>query len=395
MLTIRALTGGESYASQHLSSNDYYSEHEKVVGQWQGHGAELLGLQGEVTLEQFDAVRQGIAPESGEFLRPRQSADRFNEAGERTGTARNLYDFTVSAPKSVSVQAMVDPRLLEAHKGAVNEMAREMESLAGARVRQHGRDENRSTGNLVLAVYQHDSSRELDPQLHSHLVAANLTYDGAERRWKALQASDIYEQRAYLTEVYRNALAARVNELGYTIEDRYDAGRERGFEIQGLSAETLEKFSQRSEQRDQAIAAFAELQGRQPTNGEIAVLVRETRSDKLSEISTAEVKAQQWARLAPAERRHSSSSTRQRSYADRCGNKWRRALPCAMPRSMSSSACRSPKTTNCGSKPCGMAGAGSISRNSKAQHCNRKAGVPCCVLAAKWQPTKAWRGNGP
>ena len=54
-------------------------------------------------------------------------------------------------------------------------------------------------GNLVLAVYHHDTSRELDPQPHTHAVAANLTYDGVEGRWKALQASDIYEQRAYLT----------------------------------------------------------------------------------------------------------------------------------------------------------------------------------------------------
>ncbi len=195
MLTIRALTGGETYASQHLSANDYYSEHEKVLGQWMGRGAELLGLAGEVRMEQFDAIRQGIDPGTGEALRPRQSADRFNEQGERTGTARNLYDFTVSAPKSVSVQALIDPRLVEAHAAAVKEMAAEMEHLAGARVRKQGLDENRATGNLVIAAYQHDTSRELDPQLHAHLVAANLTYDGVEVRWKALQASAIYEQR--------------------------------------------------------------------------------------------------------------------------------------------------------------------------------------------------------
>jgi conjugative relaxase-like TrwC/TraI family protein len=58
--------------------------------------------------------------------------------------------------------------------------------------------ENRCTSNLVIAAYHHDTSRELDPQLHSHLVAANLTYDGPEGRWKTLQATDIYEQRAYL-----------------------------------------------------------------------------------------------------------------------------------------------------------------------------------------------------
>ncbi len=195
MLTIRALSGGETYASRHLSANDYYSENEKVIGTWIGQGAELLGLEGEVRMEQFDSIRQGLDPSSGEFLRPRQSADRFNGEGERTSAARSLYDFTVSAPKSVSIQSMIDPRLLEAHEQAVREMAREMEGLAAARVRQNGADENRTTSNLVIAQYRHDSSRELDPQIHTHLVAANLTYDGAESRWKALQASEIYDQR--------------------------------------------------------------------------------------------------------------------------------------------------------------------------------------------------------
>jgi conjugative relaxase-like TrwC/TraI family protein len=301
MLTIRALTGGATYASRHLSANDYYSQNERVIGEWLGQGAELLGLKGEVQMEQFDAIRQGLHPETGAYLRPRQSADRFNEEGERTSIARNLYDFTVSAPKSVSIQSLVDPRLGEAHSQAVQEMAREMETLAATRVRQQGADENRITGNLILAHYRHDTSRELDPQIHSHVVAANLTWDGVEHRWKALQASEIYEQRAYLTEIYRNALAARVLQLGYTIEDRYDQGRERGFEIRGISEDLLEKFSQRSEQRDQAVQEFLEQNGRLPTNREVAVLVRESRADKLHEISTAEVREQQWSRLEPGQ----------------------------------------------------------------------------------------------
>jgi ATP-dependent exoDNAse (exonuclease V) alpha subunit len=153
-----------------------------------------------------------------------------------------------------------------------------------------------------LSVYHHDTSRELDPQLHTHAVAANLTYDGAEGRWKALQASDIYEQRAYLTEVYRNALAREVRSLGYEIEDRRSSkGKNLGFEIKGVSDQLLEKYSQRSEQRDRAIAEFVESKGRQPSDNEIAVLVRESRADKLVEISTAEVHSRQTARLTPQE----------------------------------------------------------------------------------------------
>src|SRR5262249_2831451 len=133
---------------------------------------------------------QGLDPHNREFLRQRQGADRIHADGEIQGRARHLYDFTFSAPKSVSVMAILggDTRLRQAHEDAVAAALRELESHAGARVRQKGANEDRITGNLAMAVYEHDTSRELDPQLHTHAVAANLTYDGIEGRWKALQA---------------------------------------------------------------------------------------------------------------------------------------------------------------------------------------------------------------
>jgi conjugative relaxase-like TrwC/TraI family protein len=304
MLTIRAMSDGAGYSARHLEHSDYYAEGERVTGQWQGRGAKLLGLAGEVQSEQFEALRQGLDPQSGEFLRQRHSADRTAADGSTQSRGRNLYDFTISAPKSVSIMAKLggDARLTEAHQKAVQEALKELECQAASRVRRDGTNENRTTGNLVVAVYHHDTSRELDPQLHTHAVAANLTYDGAEGRWKALQASDIYEQWAYLTEVYRNALAREVQSLGYEIEDRRSSkGKNLGFEIKGISDELVEKYNQRSEQRDRAIAEFVESKGRQPSNNEIAVLVRESRADKLVEISTAEVHSRQTARLTPEE----------------------------------------------------------------------------------------------
>jgi hypothetical protein len=138
--------------------------------------------------------------------------------------------------------------------------------------------------------------------LHTHAVTANLTYDGVEGRWKALQASGLYERRAYLTEVYRNALAREVFGLGYEIEPRRDSkGSDHGFEIRGISDELLEKYSVRSAQRDAAIERFTVEHGRKPTNNEVAVLVRESRADKLTEISTERLRKQQQARLLPEE----------------------------------------------------------------------------------------------
>src|SRR5215475_11986294 len=247
MLTIRAMSEGTGYASRHLEHRDYYAEGERVVGHWQGRGAEQIGLRGEVHSGDFEALREGRDPQTGEFLRQRKSADRMASDGTTQSHGRTLYDFTISAPKSVSMMAILgeDHRLIGAHERAVSEALQELEAHARVRVRKDGANENRTTGNLVLAVYHHDTSRELDPQLHTHAVAANLSYDAAEGRWKALQAWGVYERRAYLTEVYRNALARQVRALGYEIEDRRDKkGRDAGFEIRDLSDDLLTQFSQ-------------------------------------------------------------------------------------------------------------------------------------------------------
>jgi conjugative relaxase-like TrwC/TraI family protein len=300
MLTIRAMSDGRGYSARYLEQRDYYAEGERVLGLWRGRGAELLGLSGDVRTVEFEALRQGCDPRTGEFLRQRQSADRTATDGTTQSRGRNLYDFTFSAPKSVSILASLgqDDRLTEAHRRAVDETLKELETCAQTRVRQDGANEDRRTGNMVLAVYQHDTSRELDPQLHTHAVAANLTYDGTEGRWKALQASEIYDNRAYLTEVYRNALAREVRRLGYEIFDRRDGrGRNQGFEIRGISERLLEDFSQRSAQRNQAIAEFVQQTGRQPSDNEVAILVRESRADKQVEIATEEVRRRQRARL--------------------------------------------------------------------------------------------------
>jgi conjugative relaxase-like TrwC/TraI family protein len=306
MLTIRAMSDGKGYSSKHLEHSDYYAEGERVLGQWRGQGAELLGLSGEVKTKEFEFLRQSCHPETGEFLRQRQSSDRTSADGTTQSKGRNLYDFTISAPKSVSIMATLggDRRLLQAHEEAVNEALHDLETNAAARIRRGGIQDDRITGNLVIAVYPHDSSRELDPQIHTHAVAANLTYDGTEGRWKALQASGIYDRRAYLSEVYRNALACHVRQFGYEIENhRNSKGRDCGFEIRGIPKELLDKYSQRSRQRDEAIERFTAANGRKPTDNEIAVLVRESRADKLIEISTREVHARQRERLNPEEAR--------------------------------------------------------------------------------------------
>src|SRR5271166_526170 len=317
------MSSGEGYAQRHLRQSDYYDQNRTVEGRWCGRGAELLGLKGEVKSGDFEAVRQGLDPQTGEFLRQRHSADRIASNGAEQSKARSLYDMTFSAPKSVSVMAIVgaDERLVAAHESAVREALDEAEKYSATRVRLAGLNENRATGNWIVASYTHDTSRQLDPQLHTHAVAANLTYDGTEGRWKALQASGLYERRSYLTEVYRNVLAREVRALGYEIENRHDVrGRDKGFEIAGFSQNLLDKYSQRSAQRDAAIQEFTRERGRAPTDNEVAVLVRETRADKLQEISTERVRSLQQDRLSREERqtlREVSNEAQTQSYSPR------------------------------------------------------------------------------
>jgi conjugative relaxase-like TrwC/TraI family protein len=110
MLTIRAMCDGKGYSARHLEHNDYYAEGERVIGEWFGCGAELLGLSGAVETQDFEAVRQGLDPNTKEFLRVRQSADRVAADGTKLAQGRSLYDFTISAPKSVSVVALLGER---------------------------------------------------------------------------------------------------------------------------------------------------------------------------------------------------------------------------------------------------------------------------------------------
>lgn len=311
MITFRAISKGDTYAGNHLEYADYLDEDRKIVGEWWGEGAEKLDLAGKVEKYQIDNVRQGRHPETGEKLRQRMNLD--------SSKARTMFDITFSAPKSVSIMGVLgdDEGIRSAHEIAVKEGLQAAEQLAQTRVRAGGMNENRATENLVFALYHHDTSRKSDPQIHTHAVAFNLTYDPVEKRWKALEPREIFENLKYITEVYRNALARELASLGYEIEPMFsESGKSLGFEIAGIGKELRDKFSQRSKDRDQAIKEFEEKKGRVPTNREIAVLVRASRSDKLIEIKTAALRKQQLDRLKESEK-HSIFAVKDRAMAIR------------------------------------------------------------------------------
>jgi len=283
------LGDAENYFDEHLSQNDYYAAGEIRPGQWIGAGAERLGLKSEVTREQFHALCENENPETGQRLTQRQLKE---------GQRRVFYDFTCSAPKSVSVLAvtLADERLVTAHEEATRIAFRELETFAATRVRKQGGQKDRTTGNLAAAAFTHTSSRALDPQLHTHFTVFNATFDDSERAWKALQAGGMYDAIRYGTAVYRNELAKRVQQIGYRIQSS-----KHGFQIEGVSDEVLKRFSKRSQQRDAVVQEVEQKLGRKLSNNAISLAVHQSRAEKVKGISTAEVRERQLAQLQPDE----------------------------------------------------------------------------------------------
>lgn len=283
------LAGAKGYFSEHLSQNDYYAAGEHRPGEWIGTGAHRLNPHGIIEADSFNALCENRRPDSGEQLTPRQKAE---------GQRRVFYDFTCSAPKSVSILAITlgDDRLVTAHEGSARVAFRELERFAAARVRKEREATDRTTGNLVAGTFLHTSSRALDPQLHTHFTVFNASWDSTEHRWKALQAGGMYDAIRYATQVYRNELGRRVHQLGYET-----AAVESWFEIEGVSTELLSRFSKRSVERDRVVAEMEGHLGRTLSNDEISYAVHQSRSPKITGISSEEVRTRQLSQLKAEE----------------------------------------------------------------------------------------------
>ncbi len=297
MFTMAKIRNGSTYLGNHLTANDYYSEKESVTGEWVGLGAEPLGLAGRrigAKDQAFESLRRNRHPLTGRRLTARLGAGRIV-----------FLDFQCSAPKSVSMLAVTfeDERLRTAHQEAVTVAFRELERFAARRVRAGAAawtEQTALTGNLCAARFEHDASRALDAQLHTHLVTANATFDPKAEKWLALTEREMLSAIRYAGKVYQNELALRVRSAGYEIAVLRDGdGTIEGFEITGVTAEERARASKRRAQIEKEIAAFMRKHAREPTRREIHEMTTATRSVKLTEITTHEVRQRQLAEFTP------------------------------------------------------------------------------------------------
>jgi conjugative relaxase-like TrwC/TraI family protein len=265
--SVKSASGAAKYFTKDdFVSGEYYTD-EKAgdVSMWGGEAAAAAGLTGTVSQEAFAKALNGELP-SGEKVEVRE--------GRRPG-----FDLTFSAPKSVSVMAYIagDKRILGpdgAQTKAVQQtMAWVEKNLAAGRITKDGKTETVKTGNLVYALFQHDTSRALDPQAHIHAIVANMTRmpDG---KFQALDAEKLWTSNTVIGSIYHSYLRAELEKLGYKTEME---GRHGTFNITGVPKAVLEVFSQRR----QDILAIADKLGIKSTQGLRDVTAR-TRDPKLN-----------------------------------------------------------------------------------------------------------------
>jgi len=239
MLSIVPLKNAEAAKSYYEKDNYYVKNSPEAIeaSHWYGKGAKMLGLSGYVELEKFEPLLEGKLPNGVQLGRI---------AGGKI-KHRPGYDLTFSASKSFSILCEIgrDKRLLKAHDKAVEEALNYIQSNAiKTRVSKDGEIAFEKADNIIAALFRHDTSRELDPNTHTHCVVINAV-KRADGKWRSISSEAIFDLKMTAGMVYRAKLAKLVRKLGYDIEIMHADGR---FEIKGISEEMTEGFSKRRQE---------------------------------------------------------------------------------------------------------------------------------------------------
>jgi conjugative relaxase-like TrwC/TraI family protein len=292
MLTIsKPLSAGQAqtYYQKEFTAKEqnYWSQRGVIAGDWQGRLAGQFGLAGAVSAEDFTKLSQGQHPQTGEQLVRQRASYEYQDADGktiRTMEHRAGWDATFSAPKSVSLTALVggDQRVREAHRQSVSVALGQLEPYTQARI--GGNHPPETTGRFIAAKFEHDTARPVDgyvaPQLHTHAVVFNITErDNGQSR--AIQPQSLFASQQFATAIYQSELTYRLHQLGYEIT----TGRSGAPEIKGYTQEYLDASSPRSQQ----IREYLERTGR--SGKEAAEIAAHSTRDRKGIHSPGEVMA--------------------------------------------------------------------------------------------------------
>ena len=253
-------------------------EEHREASAWHGCGAEALGLKpgARVSTRAFERLLQGHVP--GTEIR----LGRVRHGGYER---RPGFDLTFSAPKSVSLAALLpterhprgDRSVVRAHDEAVRATLDWVEETF---LETRGWDpETRQRPRvkapfMAAATFRHVASRNLDPQLHTHAVIANMTRN-PEGRWRSVDPVALHRNARLIGAYYRDRLARNLIARGYSIVPAM-AGRIPSFDIAGLGRELCEAFSTRRRE----ILAFVEDRGWDGSEAQRQIATLATRGRK-------------------------------------------------------------------------------------------------------------------
>jgi len=262
MLTIGKLgIGQENYYLDKVAegAEDYYSGEGEAEGRWMGDGAEELGLDGEVGPDQLKAMLTGRNPVDG--------APLLGMRGVPAKGAVPGFDLTFSAPKSVSLLwalggAETGAEISRAHERSVEAALDYMQREACWTRRGAGGSEFVQGNGYLAAAYLHRSSRNGDPQLHTHVLIANAT-TGPDGSWTRLYHPAIYDHAKTAGYIYEAQLR---HELSRSLGVRWREVRNGIAEIEGFADEHLRAFSTRRAEILEAVGADAPARARQVAN---------------------------------------------------------------------------------------------------------------------------------
>lgn len=246
MLSLGAAVNDAGY---YLAKDNYYFLGD-MDARWMGEGADMLGLNGTVSEMDFAQALAGRFP--GDVDLSRMSGGR--------NTHRPGYDLTFGAPKTASVLMVVhgDQALMKAWNEAVSETVAEIEKTVTTRRMIDGVSQTVMTGKAVIAAFNHDTNRDLEPHAHVHVVFLNAT--PTEEGWRAL-ATDTKGKSGFIENIYAQQIGwgklvltrfrQKAEALGHVTED---AGPNGMWEFEGVPKA---EYSQRRKAIVEAVGADA------------------------------------------------------------------------------------------------------------------------------------------
>lgn len=257
------------------SRDEYYVR--EGGGIWWSTGETIVRHDAAIDKETFRDLCGGLDPRTGKPL------VRGSGPGHRAG-----WDITFSAPKSLSLLWMAgDERqramLHDLHRAAVQSALAFLvqERLVEVRLGQGGYI-RQAAADVIVGQFDHYTSREGDPNIHTHAVLMNVAGCQDQKKFRTLEPERLFDHQLVVGVAFRTSLAKLLVENGFHLRE---AGRNQ-FEIAGIPQDLIEAFSKRSRQIEERV-------GRDASGAQKELAALATRGAK-DEVPVGEVLEQRW-----------------------------------------------------------------------------------------------------